>query len=500
MSSSFAISSRCVTAYRVAIGFLCAWELADKYEALPGLYSDDGSLPRSTVMPEARGEGRLVWLLCVHAWRGELLWTQALVGLQCVAAACVALGYHPVASSLLTWWLHCSFCWRNASLVYILDRYIHLLLLYSAFMSKSCGHQRRPSAVACVLALQLLVIYTDAGYFKAIDPARAWSVTAPVAALDTYMRHTWLAQNVRHLLGATGLRLAGAATVGIELFVPWVIFFVAPTLGIRRFLIAIVCSLHVGIALTMRNTTLLSAAAIIAWIPFWDMLPASREARRSSARTSDEEPKALESEGSMWARLRPWVLAVYVALSVHHQALGKGGVGCAGRTGEDAVRTLLFHQRWNVFSSAEDYVVWEVAPARLDDGSIIDIWRGTEDIAWAVPRGFDEPAYRRGRWRAWPYTALRDEAANVHFWSMLCDDFERRDSRGRSVLGFHFYMMQADAVPIEKVWETSGDEYGDVRKRLIQKWDCTTARDARAKMRSEGRVVMAAPNSVVHWL
>ena len=117
MSSSFAISSRCVTAYRVAIGFLCAWELADKYEALPGLYSDDGSLPRSTVMPEARGEGRLVWLLCVHAWRGELLWTQALVGLQCVAAACVALGYHPVASSLLTWWLHCSFCWRNASLV-----------------------------------------------------------------------------------------------------------------------------------------------------------------------------------------------------------------------------------------------------------------------------------------------------------------------------------------------------------------------------------------------
>ena len=180
-------------------------------------------------------------------------------------------------------------------------------------------------------------------------------------------------------------------------------------------------------------------------------------------------------------RLRPWVLAVYVALCVHHQALGKGGVGCAGRTGEDAVRTLLFHQRWNVFSSAEDYVVWEIAPARLDDGSVIDIWRGTEDIAWAVPRGFDEPAYRRGRWRAWPYTASRDEVANIHFWSMLCDDFERRDSRGRSVLGFHFYMMQADAVPIEKVRETGGDEYGDVRKRLMQKWDCTAARDARAK-------------------
>ena len=153
---SVVISSRCVAPTASPSDFLCAWELADKYDALP-IYSDDGSLPRSTVMPEARGEGRLVWLLCVHAWCGELLWTQALVG-RCSRSRRRAsrLDYHPVVSSLLTWWLHCSFCWRNASLVYILDRYIHLLLLYSAFMSKSKQQQQqsvsgrvRPSLCSC---------------------------------------------------------------------------------------------------------------------------------------------------------------------------------------------------------------------------------------------------------------------------------------------------------------------------------------------------------------
>ena len=44
-------------------------------------------------------------------------------------------------------------------------------------------------------------------------------------------------------------------------------------------------------------------------------------------------------------------------------------------------------------------MTWEVAPARLSDGSVVDLWRGTEAVSWAVPT----PAARTrrfGRWRS----------------------------------------------------------------------------------------------------
>ena len=149
--------------------------------------------------------------------------------------------------------------------------------------------------------------------------------------------------------------------------------------------------------------------------------------------------------------------------------MGRDGLGCGGRAHEDAVRALVLHNRWNVFQSAEDYVVWEVAPARLSDGSVVDLWREeSSPIAWQVriaslisaeyiphliggrralrlrgrcrrwraflackcsprrphphapqvPRG-DEPRRRRGRWRAFPYTAERSVEASAAFWGVL---------------------------------------------------------------------------------
>jgi hypothetical protein len=74
-----------------------------------------------------------------------------------------------------------------------------------------------------------------------------------------------------------------------------------------------------------------------------------------------------------------------VCASFHHNAMGRDGLGCGGRAHEDAVRALLLHNRWDVFQSAEDYVVWEIAPARLSDGSVVDLWREeSSPIAWQV--------------------------------------------------------------------------------------------------------------------
>ena len=51
---------------------------------------------------------------------------------------------------------------------------------------------------------------------------------------------------------------------------PQPLAFLAPSQRVRRASILAVVALHLGIAFTMRNTELLSAAAIVAWLPFLD--------------------------------------------------------------------------------------------------------------------------------------------------------------------------------------------------------------------------------------
>ena len=161
-------SPRALALFRFALATVVALEVADRWPLLEALYTDDGALPRSVVMPEASGEGMLAWMVCVHAWQGSLLWVQALSCLQVTIAATLAVGVAPVTSSLLLWWLHCSCALRNASLVYILDRYLHVLLMLSAYLPTSMppigasrasgwGARPQPSAAACVLAAQVRI-------------------------------------------------------------------------------------------------------------------------------------------------------------------------------------------------------------------------------------------------------------------------------------------------------------------------------------------------------
>ena len=209
LSYRLGASPRCTRLFRAALGAVVACEIADKWPTLEWLYSDAGALPRSAALPEPAGEGRWVWVVCAHAWHGSLAWAQLLSLAQLGSAAALAADWHPVTGSLVCWWLHCSWCLRNASLVYILDRYLHLLLLYSAFFpaapARVSARVPRASAAACILAVQLLVVYADAGLAKYADPQRTWSLFAPVAALDTYLRHTPVARAARALLGAAGL-------------------------------------------------------------------------------------------------------------------------------------------------------------------------------------------------------------------------------------------------------------------------------------------------------
>jgi len=202
------------------------------------------------------------------------------------------------------------------------------------------------------------------------------------------------------------------------------------------------------------------------------------------------------------------LVCVFAAGVAAHQLHERGAPTCAATADAAAeqLQATLLHNRWNVFTGAEPYVVWEMAPAKLGDGRVVDLWRNTEQVSWEVPRGA-APAHRGGRWRSWPYLAERAPAEDAVFWGALCDEWEDRAAArgcvggGCRVDSFAFYLMQADVVPFGHdapadappaaddsalhpraarlaagystgVWAGYLPEYGVVRKRRIVTFSC----------------------------
>uniref|UniRef100_A0A7S4BKK9 HTTM-like domain-containing protein n=1 Tax=Chrysotila carterae TaxID=13221 RepID=A0A7S4BKK9_CHRCT len=258
-----AVSNRAVQLFRVFLGLVVLLDAADRFPSLEFLYSDAGSLPRFASLPTP-DENLLYRIICIHGWFGSLSWMRALCTLQMSVAGLLVAGVRPVTSGFILWLLHISISLRNPSLIYILDRYLHLLLLYLVFLPHAQlrkgdhepGCTLEPhfacSVASVALGVQLVLIYLDAGLGKVLDPAGAWRIDAEVPALDTYLRHTPFAVWLRNLLSLDALRVFGAAVAWTEaLAAP--LMLACADVRTRRLFFALGCSLHIGICLCMRK-------------------------------------------------------------------------------------------------------------------------------------------------------------------------------------------------------------------------------------------------------
>ena len=117
------------------------------------------------------------------------------------------------------------------------------------------------------------------------------------------------------------------------------------------------------------------------------------------------------------------------------------------------------------------YVTWEIAPGRLRDGSVVDVWGRTDVVNWNMP-GSGAPCTstsRPGRWRSFPYLAdLEGEDAEA-LWGYLCEEWDRANEAdtvnpGRKLLRYNFFMLQADVLP--------NMGFSPTRKRLIRSHEC----------------------------
>ena len=355
--------------FRISLGLLLILELVLRYRFLLPFYSNEGTLPLPLLLDKVDD---LYKAVCLHCHFGELWQQQVLLSVQVLLAGLFTVGYKTLWTSVLSWYLYLSLTLRNTWMNYILDRYFHHLLFLSMFLpldqrwairSKQQSQQQQLVLSPGTVAIKALVvwIYLDAGWGKYSDPLQGWMYHAdPLPALDTYARHTLMARYLYAAVGPEGLRLMTPAVVYVELLAAPVAL-VASVQKSRPLLcgaIGVIVSLHVGIALTLRNSALLSLVACVAWCPFlpvgWDTL---EDARQMAGPPESTTPQQRLSKTTL--QLASNTLGTAVSLvCIVSVVTGNFWLESMSRACDQSVRHIwstVLHNRWNVFVGAEEY-------------------------------------------------------------------------------------------------------------------------------------------------
>jgi hypothetical protein len=260
----------------------------------------------------------------------------------------------------ISWFLYLSLTLRNTWLNFILDRYFHYLLWYAIFLptdnkysiTTSKCHENNidngmiVSLATIMLKLQVLWLYLDAGFGKWLDPLGGWTFGYDgVPALDSYARHTLGARYLYGILGPFGLRLLTPVVVYVEMLsIPIAIvgsYFANSMLVYTA--IGLICALHIGIAITLRNTVLLSLVACSVCLVFLPLGWTGACGRRNDLDDT-------KSNGR---------LSLISKILILSMAGGCVWLEVFSESCDQSVKHIwstVLHNRWNVFVGSEEYV------------------------------------------------------------------------------------------------------------------------------------------------
>ena len=227
------------------------------------------------------------------------------------------------------------------------------------------------------IAFKLLIVwlYWDAGYGKYSDPLKGWTMQPlynALPALDTYVRHTTVARYMYGLLGPAGLKYMTPTVPYVEMFCT-PIALLGSYLGKRGIVygaVATMCSMHIGIALTMNNTVLLSLVACVAWCIFLpegvggDLFGLSTTA---SSLSSDDESnkksntvaaancdKAHNKQSNRSSFMKTHGISILIIGSFISGSIWFETMSNHCNQSMEHIWSTLLHCRWNVFVGAEE--------------------------------------------------------------------------------------------------------------------------------------------------
>ncbi|MFC6862495.1 HTTM domain-containing protein [Halomicroarcula sp. GCM10025817] len=418
LATRFAVDTRALAVFRVALATLLLVDLARRATDLVAFYTDRGVFPRA-LLPVVEPGYQYVSL---HALSGAA-WVQwTLFAVAALAAVSLLVGYRTRLAVLVSLVLLVSIQARNPAILNSGDTLFRRLLFWGLFLPlgerwavDASGEDWRPSVVGPATAgllLQVVAVYATNAVVK---------FRADVWLRGDAVRYAFQLDHFTVLLGDV---LAGHATLLTLADWGWVALLVASPLLValtgypRAALAAAFASVHLGMVLTLSLGIfpLVSVTALVPFVPpvVWNRLQrraptglgalvASLPERRGTLRV----PDGLRS-------VTRGVATVCLVALLLVNAVGLGLVAPPAGT-PDAVAD----RSWDMFAPSPPLGTWwYAAPATLASGERVDAL-SRESVDLSRPSDAAS-AYSNERWRKFLDDARREPALQRSLAAHLC--------------------------------------------------------------------------------
>ena len=383
-SALFEIDVRSLACFRILLALLILIDLAIRIGDLNAMYSEQGVMPLSLIQDYFQG-----------TWRWSLFWVSGSIYFQCVLFLLTAifvfalfLGFHSRIASVGCWVLIASLYNRAPFTVSGADTLLVIFLFWGMFlplgacwswdaMRRDTNSQTNTvvlSGGTVAILIQIALLYFCTGCFKAIIHANPGLLLENALQWADYNRPmgNWLVAypNILWFLSWS--------TIVLEIVAPWLLFSPWKTNTLRLLVFAGLCSLHIGIELTLSVAlfSYIAFAGLTLFLPtaFWNTLDRlftrsheSQRVRKQPTQRMNDLPFALNA---LCVLLIAFVVTVNVlGFLERSQIYAKPQL--IQRIGE----LTMLNQKWSMFASLQRRQTRIVAYAVLNNGQEIDILR-----------------------------------------------------------------------------------------------------------------------------
>ncbi len=370
---------RSLAAFRVALGAVLLWDLADRASALTGHYTDAGILPRAIARASYAGSA---WSL--HMLAGSTPFEACLFAITAAAYVAYAIGWHARLSGLVSLLLLVSMQERNPLVAEKSDDLLRQLLFWTLFtpvgerfaIGLPRDQARAPGRARGfgVVGLLLQPVWLYASVFVSKLEYGAWTEGRAVRImLHKAAYATFLGARIEEMpalcTALTYATLVVEGSIPLLLLSPW-------RRGATRttaVLLGAVFQGSLAACATIGHFQPLAAAALLPWLPAitWEAAPIEGPVSRPNR----------------WLDAVALVLALEIAIS-NALAFPRTAI-LLPRPMAAFEQALGLQQHWRMFANIDRTTQgWWVFLATLEDGRRIDVLTGAPDPGTTRPELF----------------------------------------------------------------------------------------------------------------
>lgn len=471
----FAIDTRSLAAIRIGLALVMMADLILRAIDIRAHYSDGGVMPRTVLIENFLANQPY---LSIHILHGSTVFASILFVVAFCCALAMLVGYRTRLFTIACWYLTASLQARNPLVNSGADDLLRLLMFWGMFLPlgarwsvdrlRNNGNESIPVTVSSFatagLLLQVCFLYFFTGILKS-HPSWRHDGTAVYLALSIDQFTTPFGKLLLpyHDL----LEFMTYATLGLEILGPYVAILTYRIPLARTITCFIFMGFHIGLGLCLE-LGIFPAICIVAWMAFlpsgfWDFL-AKRKKLTDFFKLHPNLNGIVEKLNLRPIRIKSsWEMELYAGFFIVYILLWNIRTCDFNRFSRYFPTSLNWigeltrvDQYWSLFAPypTKEHG-WYVIPAKLADGTTIDIFSG-KPLTWEKPT-LVSATYRNERWRKYlmNIAMISHSRYRQHYARYLCRDWNRNHQGGAQVKSFEIFFVQEVAMDDYRVSEPS---------------------------------------------